>query len=217
MDRAVPYQSVFPCVPRSIGHRSRIRGVWEMRGAWRLVAGASDVPTVWLRRLLRQVKEQARPRAFPPNWPSLDPALQRAGYGLGVVLCGRGPARPDMTEVFCRGLLRIATNCARRTFRRRVSTIHGASTGWTYTSRTGAARRAHGGAGWSPKTQNRRSAETTLSNQLAGHRWMPRSGHCAGCGQAWCSSGNTFLSGRGRTTTSIGSMRPRIATVRRSS
>jgi hypothetical protein len=104
MDRAVPYQSVFPCVPRSIGHRSRIRGVWEMRGAWRLVAGASDVPTVWLRRLLRQVKEQARPRAFPPNWPSLDPALQRAGYGLGVVLCGRGPARPDMTEVLLWGL-----------------------------------------------------------------------------------------------------------------
>ncbi|MDF2761120.1 MAG: hypothetical protein K0S99_3755 [Thermomicrobiales bacterium] len=75
-----------------------------MRGAWRLVAGASDVPTVWLHRLLRQVKEQARPRAFPPNWPSLDPALQRAGYGLGVVLCGRGPSRPDMTEVLLPGL-----------------------------------------------------------------------------------------------------------------
>jgi hypothetical protein len=104
VDRAVPFQTVFPCVPRSIGHRSRIRGVWEMRGAWRLVAGASDVPTVWLHRLLRQVKEQARPRAFPPNWPSLDPALQRAGYGLGVVLCGRGPSRPDMTEVLLPGL-----------------------------------------------------------------------------------------------------------------
>src|SRR5688572_5264115 len=73
--------------------------VWEMRGAWRFVAGASDVPSVWLRRLLRQVKEQARPRAFLPNWPSLDPALQRAGYGLGVVLRGRGASRPDMTEV----------------------------------------------------------------------------------------------------------------------
>src|SRR5215207_7846089 len=74
-----------------------------MRSAWRLVAGASDVPAVWLRRLLRQVKEQARPRAFPPNWPSLDPALQRAGYGLGVVLGGRGASRPDMTEVFVAG------------------------------------------------------------------------------------------------------------------
>ena len=104
VDRAVPFQTVFPCVPRSIGHRSRIRSVWEMRGAWRLVAGASDVPTVWLRRLLRQVKEQARPRAFPPNWPSLDPALRRAGYGLGVVLCRRGPSRPDMTEVLLPGL-----------------------------------------------------------------------------------------------------------------
>ena len=103
VDRAVSLQAVFPCVPRSIGHRSRIRGVWEMRGAWRLVAGASDVPTVWLRRLLRQVKEQARPRAFPPNWPSLDPALQRAGYGLGVVLRGRGASRPDMTEVLVAG------------------------------------------------------------------------------------------------------------------
>jgi hypothetical protein len=103
VDRAVPLQTVFPCVPRSIGHRSRIRGVWKVRGAWRLVAGASDVPAVWLRRLLRQVKEQARPRAFPPNWPSPDPALQRAGYGLGVVLRGRGASRPDMTEVFVAG------------------------------------------------------------------------------------------------------------------
>jgi hypothetical protein len=33
VDRAVPLQTVFPCVPRSIGHRSRIRGVW---GMWRL-------------------------------------------------------------------------------------------------------------------------------------------------------------------------------------
>jgi hypothetical protein len=217
MDRAVPFQIVFPCVPRSIGHRSRIRRVWEMRGAWRLVAGASDVPTVWLRRLLRQVKEQARPRAFPPNWPSLDPALQRAGYGLGVVLCGRGPARPDMTESCCRGLLRIATNCARRTFRRRV--IHRPRNidrmDLNQSNRSGPSRTWW--CGLVAEDQNRRSAETTLSNQLAGRRWMPRSGHCAGCGQAWCSSGNTFLSGRGRTTTSIGSMRPRIATVRRSS
>jgi hypothetical protein len=64
------------------------------------MASASDVPAVWLRRLLRQVKEQARPRAFPPNWPSLDPALQGAGYGLGVVLRGRGASRPDMTHIF---------------------------------------------------------------------------------------------------------------------
>ena len=188
-----------------------------MRGAWRLVAGASDVPTVWLRRLLRQVKEQARSRAFPPNWPSLDPALRRAGYGLGVVLCGRGPARPDMTEVCCRGLLRIATNCARRTFRRRV--IHHPPNidrmDLHQSNRSGPSRTWW--CGLVAEDQNRRSAETTFSNQLAGHRWMPRSGHCAGCGQAWCSSGNTFLSGRGRTTTSIGSMRPRIATVRRSS
>jgi hypothetical protein len=104
VDRAVPPQTVFPCVPCSIGHRSRVRGLWEMRGAWRLVAGASDVPAVWLRRLLRQVKEQARPRAFPPNWPSLDPALQGARYGLGVVLRGRGASRPDMTEVLLPGL-----------------------------------------------------------------------------------------------------------------
>ena len=75
-----------------------------MRGAGGLVAGTSDVPAVWLRRLLRQVKEQARPRAFPPNWPSLDPALQGAGYGLGVVLRGRGASRPDMTEVLLPGL-----------------------------------------------------------------------------------------------------------------
>ena len=124
-----------------------------MRGAWRLVAGASDVPTVWLRRLLRQVKEQARPRAFPPNWPSLDPALQRAGYGLGVVLCGRGPARPDMTEVLLPGLtsdrheLRPPNFSAAGNPR---STEHRQD---GYTSRTGAARRAHGGAGWSPKTK----------------------------------------------------------------
>jgi hypothetical protein len=103
VDRAVPLQAVFPSVPRPIGHRSRIRGVWGMRGAGGLVAGTSDVPAVWLRRLLRQVKEQACPRAFPPNWPSLDPALQRAGYGLGVVLRGRGASRPDMTEVFVAG------------------------------------------------------------------------------------------------------------------
>jgi hypothetical protein len=103
VDRAVSLQTVCPCVPRSIGHRSRIRGVWEVCGAWRLVAGASDVRALWLRRLLRQVEEQARPRAFPPNWPSLDPALQRAGYGLGVVLRGRGASRPDMTEVFVAG------------------------------------------------------------------------------------------------------------------
>jgi hypothetical protein len=38
-----------------------------------------------------------------------------------------------------------------------------------------------------------------------------------GCPRAWCSSGETFQSGRGRTITSIGSVRPRIATVRRSS
>jgi hypothetical protein len=75
-----------------------------MRSAWRLVASASDVPAVWLRRLLRQVKKQARPRAFPPNWPSLDPALQRAGYGLGVVLRGRGASRPEMTESSLPGL-----------------------------------------------------------------------------------------------------------------
>ena len=74
-----------------------------MRSARRLVAGASDVPAVWLRRLLRQVKKQARPRAFPPNWPSLDPAFQGAGYGLGVVLRGRGASRPDMTEVLLPG------------------------------------------------------------------------------------------------------------------
>ena len=67
------------------------------------MASASDVPAVWLRRLLRQVKEQARPRAFPPNWPSLDPALQGAGYGLGVVLRGRGASRPDMTHFFVAG------------------------------------------------------------------------------------------------------------------
>ena len=65
------------------------------------MASASDVPAVWLRRLLRQVKEQARPRAFPPNWPSIDPALQGAGYGLGVVLRGRGASRPDTTHIFC--------------------------------------------------------------------------------------------------------------------
>jgi hypothetical protein len=35
-----------------------------MRSAWGLVAGASDVPAVWLRRLLRQVKEQARREHF---------------------------------------------------------------------------------------------------------------------------------------------------------
>ena len=64
------------------------------------MASASDVLAVWLRWLLRQVKEQARPRAFPPNWPSLDPALQGAGYGLGVVLRGRGASRPDMTHIF---------------------------------------------------------------------------------------------------------------------
>jgi hypothetical protein len=104
VDRAVSLQTVYPRVPRSIGRRSRIRGVWKVRGAWRLVAGASDVPAVWLRRLLRQVEEQARPRAFQPNWPSLDPALQRAGYELGVVLRGRGASRPDMTEVFVAGL-----------------------------------------------------------------------------------------------------------------
>ena len=75
-----------------------------MRSAWRLVACASDVPAVWLRRLLRQVKEQARPRAFPPNWPSINPAPQGAGYGLGVVLRRRGASRPDMTEVLLPGL-----------------------------------------------------------------------------------------------------------------
>jgi len=172
---------------------------------------------VWLRRLLRQVKEQARPRAFPPNWPSLDPALQRAGYGLGVVLCGRGPSRPDMTEVLLPGLtsdrheLRppnfSAAGNPRSTEHRQdgpkpVEPERPSRTWW---------------CGLVAEGQNRRSAETTLSNQLAGHRWMPRSRHCSGCGQAWCSSGNPFLSGRGRTTTSIGSMRPRIATVRRSS
>jgi len=141
MDRAVPFQIVFPCVPRSIGHRSRIRGVWEMRGAWRLVAGASNVPTVWLRRLLRQVKEQARPRAFPPNWPSLDPALQRAGYGLGVVLCGRGPARPDMTELLLPGLTSDRHELRPPNFRGGQSTIHGTSTGWLYQSnRSGPSR-----------------------------------------------------------------------------
>jgi hypothetical protein len=103
MDRTVPLQTVFPCLPRSIRQRSGIRCVWEVRVAWGLLAGASDVPAVWLRRLLRQVKEQARPRAFPPNWPSLDPALQGAWYGLGVVLRGRGASRPDMTEVFVAG------------------------------------------------------------------------------------------------------------------
>jgi hypothetical protein len=46
---------------------------------------------------------------------------------------------------------------------------------------------------------------------------MPRLGHCSGALQAECSFGDTFRSGRGRTITSIGSMRPRIATVRRSS
>jgi hypothetical protein len=104
VDRAVSLQTVFPCVPRSIGHRSRIRGLWEMRGAWRHVAGASDVPAVWLRGLLRQVKEQARPRSFPPYWPSLGAPIQGAGHGLGVVLRGRGPSRPDMTEVLLPGL-----------------------------------------------------------------------------------------------------------------
>src|SRR4029450_1579145 len=68
------------------------------------MASASDVSAVWLRRLLRQVKEQARPRAFPPNWPSLDPALQGAGHGLGVVLPRRGASRPDMTHVIGAGL-----------------------------------------------------------------------------------------------------------------
>jgi hypothetical protein len=217
VDRAVPFQTVFPCVPRSIGHRSRIRGVWEMRGAGKLVAGASDVPTVWLRRLLRQVKEQARPRAFPPNWPSLDPALQRAGYGLGVVLCGRGPARPDMTEVLLPGLTSDRHELRPPNFS--AAGIHDPRSidrmDLHQSNRSGPSRTWW--CGLVAEDQDRRSTETTLSNQLAGHRWMPRSGHCAGCGQAWCSSGNTFLSGRGRTTTSIGSMRPRIATVRRSS
>ena len=40
---------------------------------------------------------------FRQKWPSLDPALQRAGYGLGVVLRGRGASRPEMTEVFVAG------------------------------------------------------------------------------------------------------------------
>jgi hypothetical protein len=103
MDRTVPLQTVFPRVPRSLGHRSGIRCVWEVRGAWGLLAGAADVPAVRLRRLLRQVKEQACPRAFPSNWPSLDPTLQRAGYGLGVVLRGRGASRHDMTAGFIAG------------------------------------------------------------------------------------------------------------------
>jgi hypothetical protein len=218
VDRAVPFQTVFPSVPRSIGHRSRIRGVWEMRSAWRLVAGASDVPTVWLRRLLRQVKEQARPRAFPPNWPSLDPALQRAGYGLGVVLCGRGPARPDMTEVLLPGLTSDRHELRPPNFSAAGNpTIHGTST-------------QDGPIPVEPERPvahmvvrvGRRRPKPTLcgnhaSNQQAGDRWMPRSRHCSGCGQAWCSSGNTFFGWPGRTTTSIGSMRPRIATVRRSS
>jgi hypothetical protein len=158
VDRAVPFQIVFPYVSRSMGHRSRIRGLWEMRGAWRVVAGASDVPAVWLRRLLRQVKEQARPRAFPPNWPSLDPALQRAGYGLGVVLRGRGPSRPDMTEVLLPGLLRIAMNCDPRSTDHRQDgpkpvEPDGPSRTW---------------CGLVAEDQCQPSAETTLSNQLAG-------------------------------------------------
>ena len=64
---------------------------------------ALDVPAVWLRRLLRQVKKQARPRTFPPDWPSTL-ALQRAGYGLSVVLRGRGASRPEMTESSLPGL-----------------------------------------------------------------------------------------------------------------
>src|SRR4029450_129591 len=87
---------------RSSRHQSRIRGLREVRGAWSLLASASDVPAVWLRRLLRQIKEQARPRAFASNWPSLDPALQGAGHGLGVVLRRRGASRHDMTDVFSR-------------------------------------------------------------------------------------------------------------------
>ena len=144
-----------------------------MRGGWRLVAGPSDVPAVWLRRLLRQVKEQARPRAFPRNWPSLDPALQRAGYELGVVLRGRGASRPDMSEVLFAGALRIAMKCARRPFRRRAipdppdidkmrpKPVEPERPFAHMMVRVGRRR---------PKPL---SAETTLSNQLAGHRWLP--------------------------------------------
>ena len=49
------------------------------------MASASDVPAVWLRRLLRQVKEQARPRAFPPTGhPLTRPYKER---GMDWVWC----------------------------------------------------------------------------------------------------------------------------------
>ena len=76
------------------------------------------------------------------------------------------------------------------------------------------ALRAHGSAGARPRLKISALPERRPSNQLPA-RWMPR-GHCSGCLQAECLFGDTFRSGRGRTITSIGSMRPRIATVRRS-
>ena len=100
LDRAVPPQTVFAPEPRSSGHRSRIRGVRGMHGTRRLMARAANVPAMWARRLLRQIKEQARPRTFPSQRPSLDPALQGARDELGVVLCGRGPSRSDLTNSF---------------------------------------------------------------------------------------------------------------------
>jgi NAD(P)-dependent dehydrogenase (short-subunit alcohol dehydrogenase family) len=62
----------------------------------------------------------------------------------------------------------------------------------------------------------RRGGSVIVTSSVNGTRIAPFRRLC-GCPQAWCSSGETFLSGPGRTITSIGSVRPRIATVRRSS
>jgi hypothetical protein len=50
-----------------------------MHGTRRLMACAANVPAMWSRRLLRQIKEQARPRAFPSNRPSLDRPYKERG------------------------------------------------------------------------------------------------------------------------------------------
>ena len=74
------------------------------------MASASDVPAVWLRRLLRQVKEQARPRAFPPTGhPLTRPTRSGVWTGCGVTWTRRFSTRYD-PHLSCRGLLRIATN-----------------------------------------------------------------------------------------------------------
>jgi hypothetical protein len=71
-------------------------------------------------------------------------------------------------------------------------------------------------------TAARISRAALLSNAARGlacpcHNWLDRSADCAAARRHGAHLGETFFSGRGRTITSIGSVRPRIGTVRRSS